>query len=533
MPELLRLPFTRATLVQLLVALVIGLPVIAAIWFGVVGGGGQSWSHILENRLVPYTLTTLTVLALTALMMCLVAIPLAWLISLHDFPGRNVFEWALILPLAVPGYVLAYAWVDLAGVAGPVQSTLRSLTGLGARDYWFPAIVSVPGLAFILASALFPYVYITARAAFTTQSQATLEAGRSLGASGFRLFRNVGLPAARPAIFAGLSLALMETAADYGAADYLGIQTLGVGIVRAWTSFGEPATAARLSIVLIGIAFACLIFARVSQGGAGAQHTSYRWTTPTRSPLTGHMAWLATALCALVLLICFALPILRLLWLSMDHNLAVNRVIAPLQSSVTLAAAGTTLAFFCAATLVLASHYSRQGAWFVRFASAAGYAAPGVVLGLGALFLVQLTNQALTGMFPLILLVWIYTSRFVSAGTEPLQAALARAPASIDHAARSLNVTGIPRLLRVDLPLLSPGAMAAALILFVEILKELPATLMLRPFGWDTLAVRAHAYASDERLAQATTPALLIVLAGLIPVVYLSRQLTRSGQTLS
>ncbi|MEL7546858.1 MAG: iron ABC transporter permease [Pseudomonadota bacterium] len=533
MLQILRLPLQRAVLLQLLVALLIGLPVGAAIWFGFVGGGGQTWTHILENRLFPYTATTLTLLAITGIIICVIAVPLAWIISLYDFPLRNTLEWALILPLAVPGYVLAYAWVDLAGVSGPVQSLIRDLSDLRARDYWFPDIVSVPGLAFILASALFPYVYITARAAFTTQSQATLEAGRSLGASGFRLFSAVGVPAARPAIFAGLALALMETAADYGAADYLGIQTLGVGIVRAWTSFGEPGTAARLAVVLIAIAFACLIFARLSQGGAGAQHTSYRWTSPKRTRLEGRAARLATASCLLVLIISFGLPLLRLIWLNLEHNLPVTRLLDPLYSSLILAAAGTLAAFLCAATLVLSSHYARQGGWFIRFAAAAGYAAPGVVLGLGGLFMMQTTGQALSGVFALVLLVWIYTSRFASAGTEPLQAALARAPASIDQAARSLNVTGWSRLIRVDIPLLSPGALAAALILFVEILKELPATLMLRPFGWDTLAVRAHAYASDERLAQATTPALLIVLAGLVPVFYLSRQLTRSGQALS
>ena len=533
MLQTLRLPLQRAVIVQLIVAALIGLPVGAAIWFGLTGGGGATWTHILENRLFPYTLTTLSLLALTGLFISAVAVPLAWLISLYDFPLRKTLEWALILPLAMPGYVLAYAWVDLAGVAGPVQSTFRNVTGLSAREYWFPDIVSVPGLAFILASALFPYVYITARSAFTTQSQATLEAGRSLGASGMRLFLSVGLPAARPAIFAGLALALMETAADYGAADYLGIQTLGVGIVRAWTSFGEPATAARLSIVLIGIAFACLIFARLSQGAAGAQHTSYRWTTPMRTPLQGRRAWFATLLCLMILVISFGLPLARLLWLSIDHNLATTRLFDPLLSSLTLAAAGTLLAFLSAATLVLASYYARRGGWFVRFAAAAGYAAPGVVLGLGALFLIKFTGQALSGAVALSLLVWIYVSRFSSAGTEPLYAALARAPASIDQAARSLNVTGWSRLIRVDAPLLSPGALAAALLLFVEILKELPATLMLRPFGWDTLAVRAHAYATDERLAQATMPALLIVLAGLIPIIYLSRQLTRSGHSLS
>jgi iron(III) transport system permease protein len=221
---------------------------------------------------------------------------------------------------------------------------------------------------------------------------------------------------------------------------------------------------------------------------------------------------------------------MRLIWLSLANDVSPAQLWSPLSSSLILAALGTGLAFACALVLVLASHYSRTTAWPMRLASAAGYAAPGVVLGLGGLFLLRASGQALTGGLALGLLVWIYATRFTAAGTEPLMAALSRAPASLDQAARSLGVTGSRRFWRVDLPLLAPGALAGSLILFVEILKELPATLMLRPFGWDTLAVRAHAYASDERLASATLPALLITVSGLIPVIILSRQIARTGR---
>lgn len=520
----------RTIALQITLAGVIALPVLAAIWFGVTAGGGSAWSHIVTNRLLPYTTITLGVLCLTGLLVCLIAIPLAWLVSLYDFPLRGVMEWALVLPLAMPGYVLAYAWADLAGVAGPLQSGLRDLTGWSARDYWFPDIFSLAGLAFILGLTLYPYVYITARAAFTTQSLATLEAGRCLGESGLRLFWRVGLPAARPAILAGLSLALMEAAADFGAADYLGIQTLGVGIVRAWSSFGEPATAARLALVLIMIAFAFLLVSKLSAGAAGSQHTSYRWTTPSRKLLSTPSGLGVLGACLLCLTLAFGLPVMRLIWLSLANDVSPAQLWSPLSSSLILAALGTGLAFACALVLVLASHYSRTTAWPMRLASAAGYAAPGVVLGLGGLFLLRASGQALTGGLALGLLVWIYATRFTAAGTEPLMAALSRAPASLDQAARSLGVTGSRRFWRVDLPLLAPGALAGSLILFVEILKELPATLMLRPFGWDTLAVRAHAYASDERLASATLPALLITVSGLIPVIILSRQIARTGR---
>jgi len=523
---------SRHTLTAL-TGIFIALPIVAAIWFGISAGGGSTWDHILHNRLLPYTLTTIAVLALTAIFIIILAIPAAWLVSVHEFPGRRMFEWLLILPLAMPGYVMAYAWADLAGVAGPLQSTLREITGLTAREYWFPDIFSVPGLALILASTLFPYVYITARAAFTTQSLATLEVARSLGVSGVRLFAQVALPAARPAIIAGLSLALMEAAADFGAADYLGIPTLGVGIVRAWSSYGEPATAARLALVLISIAFTFIILARAFQGSAGNQQTTSRWLSPTRAPLTGARRLGAIAFCALILMATFALPLSRLVWLSLESGRHAAPILPALTSSLILGLAGTALAFIAAIILVLGTRASDRIAWLARLASTAGYAAPGVVLGLGALFILKASGQALTGSLALMLLVWIYASRFTAAGTEPLRAALDRAPKSLDYATRSLGVTGFRRFWTVDFPLVLPGALAGGLILFVEILKELPATLMLRPFGWDTLAVRAHAYASDERLADATLPSLLITLAGLAPVLLLSWRLSQSGRNLS
>ncbi|MEM7458859.1 MAG: iron ABC transporter permease [Pseudomonadota bacterium] len=502
-----------------------GLPVFMALYAGVAAGDGATWDHILQHRLAPYTLTTLLTLLIAAIIMLGLAVPAAWVISQYEFPCRNVFSWALILPLAMPGYVMAYAWADLMGVAGPLQSQLRTLTGLSARDYWFPNLFSVPGLAFILGSTLFPYVYITARAAFSMQSLATLEAARSLGARPLDLFWRVALPVALPAILGGLCLALMEAAADYGAADFLGVQTLGVGIVRSWTSYGEPNTAARLALMLVLIAGTLLIAARLYQGGKGLQQTSSRWLTPRRTPLPRTIATIATALCSLVLLVCFAAPIARLLWLALETNAQSVDLLPLLRATLALGALGTGAAFIAALVFTLAAKRSAFLRMATRLIAAAGYAAPGAVLGLGALFILRETGQPLAGPVAIALLVWIYVSRFTSAGVEPMQATLDRLPRNLDNAAQSLGSKGIRQFFRIDLPLLAPGALAAGLILFVEILKELPATLMLRPFGWDTLAVKAHAYATDERLAQATLPSLLIVLSGLLPVLLLSWRL--------
>lgn len=516
---------------SVLIIVLVGLPVMAALYAGVAAGDGATWDHILQNRLLPYTLTTLLTLLIAALIMLALAVPAAWLISQYEFPGRVLFSWALILPLAMPGYVMAYAWADLMGVAGPLQNHIRSLTGLSARDYWFPNLFSTPGLAFILASTLFPYVYITARAAFSMQSLATLEAARSLGARATELFWRVALPVALPAILGGLCLALMEAAADYGAADFLGVQTLGVGIIRSWTSFGEPNTAARLALMLVLIAGVFLIAARWTQGGRGVQQTSARWLSPRRITLPFATAWAASLFCSLILLICFFAPMSRLIWLATETSTRTTDLLPLLQSTLLLGVFGTAMAFVAALIFTLVAKRSSTLRFGTRLIAAAGYAAPGAVLGLGALFILRETGQALSGTVAITLLVWIYVSRFTSAGVEPMQASLDRLPKNLDNAARSLGSRGVLHFFRIDLPLLTPGALAAGLILFVEILKELPATLMLRPFGWDTLAVKAHAYATDERLAQATLPSLLIVLAGLLPVLLLSWRLNQTERS--
>ena len=518
-------------LITLAAASLIGAPVAIAIFTGVIGGGGDAWLHIVSTQLLGYTMTTLAVIGLTAALILLFAVPTAWFISLNEFPGRGFFEWALILPLAAPGYVLAYAWADAADVAGPIQSALRDITGLSARDYWFPSVYSIPGLSFVMASALFPYAYLTARAAFSNLSLCTMEAARSLGASPRRLFLNVALPAARPAIFAGLALALMETAADYGAASYLGVQTLSVGIFRAWHSFSEPAVAARLAVLLILIAFGLQFIERVARGRGGIQQTATRWRTPRRQKLGPVAGWGVAIGCMMVLMLSFVIPVSRLIWVSAETGLGQGQIVRPFLNSLTLALAGSAFAFVLALTITIGARQNRFSQFIGRFAAGAGYAAPGIVLALGALFILSWTGFSVAGPAALIFLVWIYASRFTAAGAEPLNAAFSRAPASLGNAARSLGASRFQRLVRVDLPVAMSGASAAAIILFVETLKELPATLMLRPFNWDTLAVQAFAYASDERLAAATLPSLLITAAGLGPVVLLSLQLTRAGQS--
>jgi iron(III) transport system permease protein len=507
---------------------IIAVPVVSVLLAAVFMGGGEAWQHIRDTLMVAYLGGTLGTLAMAAFFMLAFAVPAAWLVTMHDFPGRPVFEWLLILPLAAPGYVLAYAWGDLMGVGGPFQSALRDMTGWSARDYWFPSMRSVPGLAFVLASGLYPYVYLTARTAFVSQSICALEASRSLGASPLRSFWSVVLPAARPAIAAGLALALMETAADYGAAEYLGVPTLTFGIVRAWKSFGEPAAAARLAVILLVLVVGLLLAERWSRGRAGSQQSSTRWRAVSRTKLGGFWGLGAALFCLVGFSIGFLLPVSRLVWRALEAREYVAPVGEALKNTLILAGAGAAFGFVLALVIALAGRGKGPGAAFARLTASSAYAIPGAVLALGALVVLGGLGLTLTGIVPVLALAWVYASRFTTTGAEPMVAALARAPASLGHAAESLGASPLRRAREVDLPIALSGASAGALILFVECLKELPATLMLRPFSWDTLAVRANAYASDERLAAAALPALLITLAGLIPVILLSWRLSHS-----
>ncbi len=512
----------------LIAGLLVGLPVLAVVLAGLLGGGGEAWTHIRSVLLARYTGNTLAVIGLTSALVLAMAVPAAWLVTMFRFPGRALFEWLLILPLSVPGYVLAYAWSDLAGVAGPIQSTLRSVTGWSARDYWFPEIASLPGLALVLACALYPYVFLTARAAFVTQSVCTLDAARSLGASRARAFWTIALPAARPAIMAGLALALMEAAADYGAAELLGVQTLTAGIVRAWKSFGEPAVAARLAIMLVLVVSGLIMAERWARGRAGSQQSSTRWRKVSRIDLTGLKGLGASAFCLGLFVIAFALPVGRLVWRSLQVQPNIAPIGGAVLNSIMLAGAGACFGFLLALLIALSVGTASPASRFARFVATAGYAMPGAVLALGALALASFLNLPLTGLVALGLLAWVYASRFTAAGAEPMIAALGRAPVSLGQAATSLGASPLRRAREIDLPLALSGAATGALILFVEALKELPATLMLRPMNWDTLAVRTYAYASDERFAAAAQPALLITLAGLAPVILLSWRLARS-----
>lgn len=440
----------------------------------------------------------------------------AWLVSLCRFAGRGVLEWLLVVPMAAPSYVLAYAYASLTWAGGPIDFPVNG--------FW--------GAVFIYAMGLYPYVYLAARAAFESQSVCALEAARTLGAKPGALFFRVALPLARPGIVAGGALALMEIAADYGAAQHFGLTTLSTAVFRAWYAHGEPIAALQIASVLLLAALVFLVIERRARGRAAYAGGSTRWRALPRYQLSPLAQLGAIAFC--VALVTFG-ALLPLAWLARLAVLyaRIGDVAQPFVNSILLAGAGALVTLVLAAAIATCARRTKTIGKIALFSAAMGYAAPGAVIALGALSLFGLAREAgwiggLGGALALCALIWAYAARFASAGAQPIDAGLTRLSKGLDASARTLGAWPLTRFLRVDMPIAGPSLAAGALILFVEILKELPATLILRPFDFDTLAVIAYAYASDERTLQAATPSLLIFVAGLAPILILSRGISRA-----
>jgi iron(III) transport system permease protein len=434
----------------------------------------------------------------------------AWLVSLAQFPGRGAFEWLLVLPMAAPSYVLSYAYTGM---------TWANDSAIEVRGLW--------GAVFVYAVGLYPYVYLAARAAFVSQSACALEAARTLGARPWDVVWRVALPLARPGLAAGAALACMEIAGDYGAAQHFGLTTLSTAIVRAWYSHHSLHGAIQISAVLLAAAIVFLFVERWARGRAAFAGGSSRWRALPRYALPPVAAWLATAFCAALVVFGAVLPLAWLARLALLHP-HVADVAQPFITSILLAGGGALLTLTLAAAIAVAARRAGAIGRAPLFASGMGYAAPGAVIAMSALALYFLARDAgwvggLTTGLALAMLFWTYAARFAAAGVGPIDAGLARMSKGIDASARTLGAGPWRRLLRIDLPIAAPSMAAATLILFVEILKELPATWILRPLGFDTLATIAHAYASDERLIEAAAPALLIFLVGLAPIMLLSR----------
>lgn len=480
-------------------------------------------ADIAVRDILRYAVTSAWLALLVGLATGLIGSLAAWLVVMHRFPGRDTFAWALALPLAVPAFALAYAYADLFDVAGPLRVWMRATL---AVDLPF-GMRSVGGAAFVLSCAFYPYVYLAMRAAFLNQSVNVLEAARTLGCDGWQAFRRIALPMARPALAAGVALAVMETLADYGAVQFLSVQTLTTGVVRAWSVYGSTVSAARFALPLLAAAALLMWIERRGRRGRTHEGGNARWRGLAVRPLAGMAAWLASGFCLILLTAGMLLPVGWLLWTAPEAHPDWSRLIEAGTRSLALGLAGAVVTVLLATMLALGT---RRLPLAGRLASL-GYATPGAVMAIGLLAPAGLVWNLLPGSghaIAIALLVYAYAARLMAAGLEPIDAGLTRVTPSMIHAARSLGRSETGAALAVELPVARGAMLTAGLIVFIDVLKELPATLILRPFDFDTLAVVANNYALDERLGQAGPPAILIVVLALPAVIWLSRKIALS-----
>jgi len=527
--------------------LLLALPVLGVMsaWLAVDAAAIDTLRHQWQTVMPDYALQSALLAAGVAVGVVVVGSATAAAVTLFDFRGRGVLEWLLLLPLAMPAYVLAYAWTDALQFSGPLQSSLREW--LGVRTALWGDIRSLPGAVLLFVLCLYPYVYLLARTALGEQAVRLMEAARLLGATMRRRIISVALPMARPAIAAGTALALMETLADYGVGSFFGLTTFSTGIYKAWLVNDDRVAAAQLAAVLLLVVAALLWTERSAQRRmrfASTRGGDAAAARPVRLQGTALLAvWV---LCLLPVLLGFVLPVLWLVYLLVQEliyspaGLPLNRFIGWAWSSFKLAG----LAGVSATVLALAVAFAlRQGGGgplpLAARVLSLGYAVPGAVIAVGVLLPMAWVQQRWpdAGVAALVTgttmgLIYAYLVRFSAVALQSVEAGYARLPISVDESARMLG-SGPRRLFtELHLPLLKRSALAAALLVFVDVMKELPATLVLRPFGSDTLAVVAYNFARDERLAEAALPSLAIVLVGLLPVVLLSRAL-RADQALT
>ena len=506
---------------------------------------GDVWQHLASTVLPTYLKNSLWLMVGVSTGVSIFGVSTAWLVTSCRFPGSRIFEWALLLPLAAPAYLLAYVYTDFLEYYGPVQSGLRHVMGWqSATDYWFPAIRSMGGAIAMFSLVLYPYVYLLVRVAFFEQSVCAVEASRSLGCGPWKSFVKIALPLARPALAAGVSLALMETLSDFGTVQFFGVDTFTTGIYRTWFGMGEPVGASQLSSFLLLFIFGLVLLEQWSRRQNRYYQCSHRYQSPNPYRLGGWRVITAWVTCAVPIALGFLLPAGLLLNMAIANatqtftekfwEFAKNSLIL----AILTAAIGIVIALIMAYGLRLKSNLYMGLA--VRTASI-GYAFPGAVIAVGILIPVGGIDNAIdawmrstfnvsTGLLlsgSIVALVFAYLVRFLALSFKTVESSLQRIKPNLDEASRSLGYGPTKTLVKVHAPLMTSGMLTAAILVFVDVMKELPATLIVRPFNFDTLAVQVYRLASDERLAEASAPALAIVAVGIVPVILLSRRIAR------
>lgn len=531
----------------LALSLLLILPLAAIGWIAA-NAGADIWPHLIATVLPGFVERTLLLIMGVGVLTLVIGTATAWLVTQCEFPFRRIFTWALVLPLAMPGYIIAYTFVHSFEFAGPVQTAMREIFGWKRGDYWFPEIRSMAGAVTVMSLVLYPYVFLTARAAFLKLSRHHMEAARTLGRSSWGAFFRVALPLARPAIVVGVTLAVMEAINDIGAVTFFGVQTLSIGIYTTWLSKGNLGGAAQIALVMLLFVFALIWIEQRSRRTQSFHSLGPRDAPTGRVRLSGIRAWGAFVACLLPCVLGFVLPAGILLSFALDHGRMLEDAgfLKAARNTLLLASAAAVVTVLVGLFLAYAKRMSRGFlvSFAVRLASV-GYAVPGTVLGLGILVPLSAFDNGLdaflraqlgisTGLLlsgTVFSIMLGYAIRFLAISFGNLETGLERVTPSLSAAARTLGRGPFSTLLNIHIPLLRPAIGSALLLVFVDCMKELPATLILRPFDFETLATLVYALASLDQLEESALPALAIVAAGILPVILLSRSMAQETKT--
>lgn len=502
------------------------------------------WPHLLDTTLPRYLITTLQLMAGVAFITLVIGLASAWAVTMCDFPGRKFFEWAMLLPFAVPAYVIAYVYTSLLDYAGPVQTAMRDWFGWrNAADYWFPEIRSLEGATLMIGLVLYPYVYLLARAAFLEQSPSLFAVSRSLGHSAISTFFRVVLPIARPAIAVGLSLVLMETLNDFGTVDFFAVQTLTAGLFDTWMNLGNLGGAAQIATTMLAFVVILVTLERYSRRKQQQFAARDNREPIRRFTLSRPRQFVCVAVCVVPVIFGFLLPAATLshyAWEYFDESWNPDFVRNTLNSLFLSGTAALTTLIIGVTLAYSRRLHDTRGMRVMMRLSSLGYAMPGAVLAVGVIVPLAGFDNWVDGILRdnfgvssgLLLsgtafaLVFAYTVRFLAVSAGSVESALQKITPSMDMASRSLGHSPGNTLLKVHLPMLRGTLITAALVVFVDCMKELPATLILRPFNFETLATYVYQFASDEKLAHSALPALIIVLAGIIPIILMSKSIS-------
>jgi len=525
-------------------ALILSLPILT-IAFSVFEPPGENWQHLKDTVLPEYLGNSMLLTFGVGSVTLLIGVSTAWLTAMCRFPGKNLFVWLLLLPMAMPAYIVAYTYTGMLDFAGPVQTIIRDWTGWRYQDYYFPQIRSMAGAITMLSLVLYPYVYLLGRSTFLEQSAGVMEVSRTLDCGPWTVFYRVALPLARPAVVAGLSLALMETLADYGTVAYFGLGVFTTGIFRTWFGLGDYTSAAKLASLLLLFVFVLIIMERVSRNKAQYHNSSGKLTHFSEYRLQGLKAWGAFATCAIPVFLGFFLPASQLsLWaLETWSEMVDDRFFELIRNSFLLGLVAALISVVLALFLGYGKRIlpGKTTIASIRTASI-GYAIPGTVIAVGVIIpfawidgriddFMQSSFGISSGLIfsgTIVAVMFAYVVRFLAISLQTVESGLDKIKPSMDDAARSLGYRPRETLFKIHIPLMKSSTLTALMIVFVDVMKELPATLILRPFDFNTLAVRAFELASDERLADSSTAALTIVIVGLLPVIFLSKTISQS-----